>query len=100
MDMNKNLYMIMCHKNLDQVLLLAKTMLTTDSDVVVHVDSSVSDKDYISFLNATKDIPNLYVTEERIHGVLDTRTLVDIVFIMLSYVKKKNLSYKNYCLLK
>ncbi len=97
--MNKNLYMIMCHKNLDQVLLLAKTMLTEDSDVVVHVDSSVNDDKYISFINATKDIPNFYVTEERIHGVLDTRTLVDIVFIMLSHIKKKNLSYKNYCLL-
>ncbi len=97
--MNKNLYMIMCHKNLDQVLLLSKTLLTADSDVVVHVDSSVSNDKYIEFLNAIKDIPNLYVTDKRIHGVLDTRTLVDIVFIMLSYVKKRNLTYKNYCLL-
>lgn len=97
--MNKNLFMIMCHKNLSQVLLLAKTILSSDSDVVVHIDSAVADDEYISFLEATNDIPNLYVTSKRIHGVLDTRTLVDIVFIMIEYVKSKKIKYKNYCLL-
>ncbi len=91
--------MIMCHKNLSQVLLLSKTLLSSDSDVVVHIDSAVADDEYTSFLEATKDIPNLYVTDKRIHGVLDTRSLVDIVFIMIEYTKVKNLTYRNYCLL-
>ena len=97
--MNKNLFMIMCHKNLSQVLTLAKTLLSSESDVVVHVDSSVSDAEYRSFLNDVKDVENLYVTDKRIHGVLDTRSLVDIVFVMLEYVRTENLQYKNYCLM-
>ena len=97
--MNKNLFMIMCHKNLSQVLMLARALLSSKSDVVVHVDSSVSDAEYRSFLDDVKDIPNLYVADKRIHGVLDTRTLVDIVFIMLEYVRARNLEYKNYCLM-
>lgn len=97
--MDKNLFMIMCHKNLSQVLLLAKTLLSSESDVVVHIDTAVDDNEYASFLDATKNIPNLYVTDKRLHGVLDTRTLVDIVFLMIEYTKSKGLTYKNYCLM-
>ncbi len=97
--MNKNLFMIMCHKNLSQVLLLSKTLLSSDSDVIVHIDSTVDNDEYTSFLDATKDISNLYITPERIHGVLDTRSLGDIVFIMIEYTKARNLTYKNYCLM-
>ena len=97
--MNKNLFMIMCHKNLSQVLLLSKTVLSDNSDVIVHVDSAVGDDEYTDFLEAAKDIPNLYITRKRIHGVLDTRSLVDIVFIMIEHIKSMHLTYKNYCLL-
>lgn len=97
--MNKNLFMIMCHKNLDQVLLLAKKLITSESDVVIHIDSFVSDSEVNAFMQLSKDIPNLYITDKRIHGVLDRRSLVDIVFIMINYVKSKGLCYKYYCLL-
>ena len=98
--MSKNLYMIMCHKNLEQVLRLAKHITKNpDSDVVVHVDISVPDDEFQSFCSLANDIPNLYITEKRIKGILDDRSLVDIVFIMIEYVRAKNLQYQYYALL-
>ena len=98
--MGKNLFMIMCHKNLEQVLRLAKHITKNpDSDVVVHVDISVPDDEFQSFCSLANDIPNLYITEKRIKGMLDDRSLIDIVFIMIEYVRAKNLQYQYYALL-
>ena len=97
--MRKNLFMIMCHKNLDQVFMLMNSLYSAQSDIVIHIDSSVPNDEYFSFLDRVKNIKNIYITEERIHGVLDTRSLVDIVFVMLRCVKEKKLTYQYYCLL-
>ena len=96
---DKNLFMIICHKNLDQVLRLAKKLITQNSDVIVHIDSTVSDTEYNSFIAQQKSIENLYVADKRIKGRLDDRSLVDIVFIMINCVKSKGLKYKYYALL-
>ena len=95
----KILYMIMCHKNLRQVSGLIKQLITSDSDVVVHVDKAVSDDEYRQFQKWQQTIPNLYLTEKRIKGILDDRTLVDVVFIMMDCVRKKGLDYQYYALL-
>ena len=97
--MKKILYMIMCHKNLNQVAGLAEKMITPDSDVVIHIDVSVPDIEVAALIQKTKDIPGLYLTDKRIKGVLDERSLVDIVFIMLEYIKEKGLKYQYYALL-
>ena len=97
--MRKNLYMVMCHKNLDQVMRLVKQLVTAESDVVVHVDSSVEKAEYNAFVQQIETQRNVYITDTRLHGVLDTRSLVDIVFAMVECVKARGLSYQYYCLL-
>ena len=89
----------MCHKNAEQILKLINKCSTTNSDVIIHADNKMNIKEYNKIKDFVKDKPNVYLTKERIHGELDTRSLVDIVFIMLKEIKKRNLSYKYYCLL-
>ena len=95
----KNLFMIMCHKNLSQVSRLLKHLITSRSDVVLHIDASVPDEEYKAFVEEHKTTDNLYIADKRIKGILDDRTLVDIVFIMLDCVKSKGPDYQYYALL-
>ena len=95
----KNLFMIMCHKNLSQVSHLLKHLITSRSDVVLHIDASVPDEEYKAFVEEHKTTDNLYIADKRIKGILDDRTLVDIVFIMLDCVKSKGPDYQYYALL-
>lgn len=44
----KTLYMVMCHKNLEQVALLSKALTAGNGDVVIHVDSFVPEDEYAS----------------------------------------------------
>ena len=91
--------MIMCHKNLEQVFCLAKHLTTSQSDVVVHIDASVNDNDVHTFIGLCKSFSNIYITNDRIKGSIDDRSLVDIVFIMIQFVKDKGLKYDYYALL-
>lgn len=95
----KNLFMIMCHKNPKQVIRLAERLISAESDVVLHADSNMPKDEYSVLKNYALGKSNVYLTDERIHGVLDDRSLVDIVFLMIKCVKSKGLSYGYYCLL-
>ena len=96
-------YMIMCHKNAQQVLRLAKKLISSKSDVIIHADSAMSDDEYNLLLEASYSIKGIYLTEQRIHGVLDTRSLVDIAMEMVISIDKvqdaENKHYQYYALL-
>ena len=95
----KTLYMVMCHKNLNQVIMLLDSLASVDNDIVVHIDSYVSDNEYNDFCENVKFRSNVFIADTRLHGVLDDRSLVDIVFAMLDRVEKENLKYEYYCLM-
>ena len=76
-----NAILIMCHKNPTQVLRLIDRCISPQTKVIVHVDKnsdSVFDK-----LAEEADKKGVYFTRERLHGVLDTRSLVDIAMLMI-----------------
>lgn len=97
--MKKILFMIMCHKNAKQVLRLAKTLNLAEADIVIHADMNLNEDEMKCLCVQVATSDNIYITDDRIHGVLDTRSLVDIVFIMLNYMRDKGNEYKYYCLL-
>lgn len=98
-----NVYMIMCHKNSKQVLRLAYRCISNKSDVIIHPDINMSNQDYEELAQACKNIDGLYLTDKRLHGELDTRSLVDIAMEMIKKAKQvednQNKEYKYYSLL-
>ncbi len=96
-------YMIMCHKNAQQVLRLAKKLISSKSDVIIHADSTLSDDEYNVLSEASASMDGIYLTERRLHGVLDSRSLVDIAMEMVISIYKvqetENKHYKYFALL-
>ncbi len=41
-----NVVMIMCHKNIEQVIRFAKRCHTQNTDVIIHCDSALSHREY------------------------------------------------------
>ena len=79
------IYMIMCHKNAKQVMRLAKRLKTDESDVMIHADSEMPD---CRLLFDFADKNGIYYTKKRIHGQLNTRSLVDIPMIMIDEIEE------------
>ena len=98
-----NVFMIMCHKNAEQVLRLARRCISKESDVVIHADINMSSDEYEKLFQASKNIKGLYLTENRYHGELDCRSLVDIAMEMVKMAKQvechRGTNYKYYALL-
>lgn len=89
-------YMIMCHKNPEQVLRLADHLKTQNSDVFIHCDKRMESHDI------EKIIRGGYSTISNRSGMLDDRSLVDIVFDLIKCVKQNekesNIHYRYYAL--
>lgn len=79
-----NAIMIMCHKNLMQVKRLIEKCKSADSKIIVHIDAEtpISAHEKLELEQCGG-----YLTYTSIHGELDTRSLVDIVFIMIDRAK-------------
>ena len=95
-----NAIMIMCHKNLDQVLRLAKKCLSDQTKVIIHFDTALDiSEEYISQLHDC----GVYICEKRLHGKLDDRSLVDIAMILCDEAMKienvESIKFQYYCLL-
>lgn len=99
-----NAYLIMGHKNPLQIIRLAKLLIKNEeNDVFIHLDSTMTKEDIICVDRFCVDNVSVHLCSKRIHGVLDRRSLVDIVFIMISEAKRiekrKNRHYAYYLLL-
>ena len=97
-----NACLIMGHKNPLQIVRLAKKLMNNKNDVFIHLDLNMaeSDSQYVKTFSAKNK--GVYFCNNRIHGVLDKRSLVDIVFIMINEAKlieKKNDKHYKYYLL-
>lgn len=95
-----NAIMIMCHKNIEQVIRLIQKCVSEDTRVFVHIDSL--------YELSQQQIENLsdagaYICEKRIHGELDSRSLVDVTMILINKTieieNKEEIRFQYYCLL-
>ncbi len=96
----KTAYLINCHKNMNHVSRLAHRLHSEDSHVFIHVDKKVSQEIYNSLCSSVADLKYCYVSESRINGKLDDRSLVDIVMVLIAdakkVAKKNNIHYSYY----
>lgn len=94
----KHAIMIMAHKNVEQIMRLIKSLSTDDIHIFVHIDSemNVTDSDLRCIESCSN---NVFLVKERIHGILDTWTLVEIVLSLIEtakqteQIKKEHYSY-------
>lgn len=98
-----NACLIMGHKNPLQIIRLAKALIKSEeNNVFIHLDSMMTKEDIVCVNSFCAESKAVHLCSKRIHGVLDRRSLVDIVFIMISEVKKieehKNEHYAYYLL--
>lgn len=98
-----NACLIMGHKNPLQIIRLAKRLIKNEeNDVFIHLDSMMKKEDIVCVDRFCDENSRAYLCSKRIHGILDKRSLVDIVFIMLSEAKetekRKNKHYIYYLL--
>ncbi len=97
-----NAFMIMCHKNPEQVIRLARLCKTENTDVFIHADLYLPDEQFKTLNIMGKEI-NAVVLDHRIHGELDHRSLVDIALIMIKAAKtkekEKGFKYQYYALI-
>lgn len=91
--------MIICHKNIEQIFLLVNSLMSEMSDIVVHVDSSVDEAEFQRLIDRYQGEESVFVVRKRMKGKLDDRSLVDIVLLMVDYVRAKGRKYKYYALL-
>ena len=81
-----NAVMIMCHKNIDQVLRLVHTCKSSETVVFLHIDKKYNlPKER---LDEIARMDRIYLTDTRYSGVLDTRSLVDIAMEMVKKAKE------------
>ncbi len=99
----KQLFMIMCHKNVKQVLRLAEKCITEESDVIIHADSYMADAEFALLEDASHKNSQLYLAKNRLHGELDKRSLIDIAIEMIRSASEieqyKDVHYRYYCLM-
>lgn len=94
-------YMIACHKLPMQVVRLARILSTNQSDVFVHCDAKMPDSDFHQIVSQL-NIGGVYLTNSRLSGHLDDRSLVDISLLLIKKAKEvenlKKCHYKYFAL--
>ena len=98
-----NAILLMCHKNPNQVIRLIDRCNSKNSNVFVHFDYKMNIDDVNRIKQKFDSNENVYFCQSRIDGKLFSRTLIDMVMVLVSEVnkieKKKNIHYHYYCLL-
>ncbi|MBO5892021.1 MAG: hypothetical protein J6Q30_04835 [Oscillospiraceae bacterium] len=84
----KTAYLINCHKNMDHVARLAHRLHSENSHIFIHVDKKVPLEMYENLQFLTRDLKHCHISKTRINGRLDDRSLVDIVFALISDAKQ------------
>lgn len=95
-----NAVLIMGHKNLNQIKMLIKRCLSEVTKIIVHLDKKMSvSKEEIKELNAL----GISLTDRRISGQLDDKSLVEITLEMIRKAKdievQESVHFKYYILL-
>lgn len=67
---------------------LAHRLHSEDSHIFIHVDKKVSQNVFDSLKSFTSDLKYCYISETRIDGKLDDRSLVDIAMLLIADAKK------------
>ena len=70
-------YLIICHKNPNQVLRLIDRLSQGEGDVFVHIDQDAP-QDMVSQLSAHCKGNKCFLVHDRLHGGLDCRRMIDI----------------------
>ncbi len=103
MFVEKNVFMIICHKNVSQVIRLAKSCISDTSDVIVHADSLMAAEEYAVLEEFSRNHSGVYLTDRRMHGELDKASLVHITMEMVHKAfdiqQQKGEHYRYFCLL-
>ena len=95
-----NAIMIICHKNIEQVVRLIYKCVSENTKIFVHIDAQFKlSQQQADDLNKT----DVYICEKRIHGELDHRSLVDITMILINKAieieNREDVRFQYYCLL-
>lgn len=97
-----NAFMIICHKNAHQVIRLAERCRSEQTDLYLHADLAMDPAEYSSLESYARQTPNVFL-QQKFHGELDDRSLVDIVIEMLRMARQmeeaKGRHYQYYALL-
>jgi len=83
-----NAFLIMCHKNVKQVIRLAERCATQNTDVYIHADVNMPHSEYTELEAFTDGKRNIRLTSKRYHGILDSRSLCDIALEMVKSAKQ------------
>lgn len=98
----KTAYLVIAHKNAEQIKRLILRLEDGEGDIFIHVDSSMDEKEY-SGLYEQCHTDRCHFVEQRMHGVLDDRSLVDITMLCigaaLTHARERNIHYDYYALL-
>lgn len=80
--------LINCHKNMKHVARLAHRLHSENTHIFIHVDKKVPQHEYEELHMLTGDLAHCHISKTRINGKLDNRSLVDIVFALVSDAKQ------------
>ena len=96
-----NAILVMCHKDFDQVKRLINRCISNETRIIVHIDkkSNITNGEIEEMASSH----GVYLTDERLNGFLDDRSLVDITMLMIDKAhkieKQENIHFQYYCLL-
>lgn len=97
-----NAYLIICHKNADQVIRLVNRCRSEKTDVYLHADRAMDPAEYHTLETFAEATPGVFLIQ-KFHGMLDDRSLVDIPLELIRCARKveaeKGVHYRYYALL-
>lgn len=92
----KTAYLVMAHKNVQQLLRLIHVLKNPESDVFLHLDNHMDDVDVLEKAGAI-------ITTKRFHGILFDYSLVNIEICLMKtaieYGETNGIKYNYFCLL-
>lgn len=71
-------YLIICHKNANQIIRLIDRIKTNNADIFLHIDPRMKSDEFLYLSGHFDSVKGIYLLPERLQGKLDDRSLVDI----------------------
>lgn len=71
-------YLVICHKNANQIIRLIERVKTNNADVFLHIDPRMKSDEFLYLSDHFDSVKGIYILPERLQGKLDDRSLVDI----------------------